>query len=78
MGITRIKLRLEKAYKLKEITKKETLDDCLNHIGEYSDNNRNFEFFWFPHTDTVQTKHSTSLKTHLNDMVWGKDWRCYN
>lgn len=57
MGIiTRIKLRLEKAYKLKEITKKETLDDCLNNFGEYSDNNRNFEFFWFPHTDTVQTK----------------------
>lgn len=54
--ITRIKLKLEKAYKLHEITRKETLEDCLNNLDRYIQDNRNFEFFWFPHTDTVQTK----------------------
>lgn len=57
LGIfTRIKLRLEKAYKLKEVTQKESLSDCMDRLDEYVNENRNFEFFWFPHTDTVQTK----------------------
>ncbi|MBL4706306.1 MAG: hypothetical protein JKY54_17395, partial [Flavobacteriales bacterium] len=52
----KMKLRLDKTYKLKEITQKETLAGCLENFETYRNENRNFEFFWFPHTDTVQTK----------------------
>lgn len=53
---TRVKIRLDKSYKLAEFTQKETLKDCLGKLDERIKENRNFEFFWFPHTNTVQTK----------------------
>jgi FAD-linked oxidoreductase len=54
--ITRMKLQLVKAYKLEEEVRKESLSDCLKNIHKYRTENRNFEFFWFPYTQTVQTK----------------------
>jgi len=73
MGVfTRVKLRLDKAYKLKEETRKESLDDCLANWNEYSQKNRNFEFFWFPHTDTVQTKMLNITDEGFKRHGWGK------
>jgi FAD-linked oxidoreductase len=69
---TRVKLRLDKAYKLKEETRKESLDDCLANWNEYSQKNRNFEFFWFPHTDTVQTKTLNFTDEGFKRHGWGK------
>lgn len=54
--ITRITLRLKPAYKLKYVSKKEKLGDVLDRLEQYKRRNRNFEFYWFPYTDTVQTK----------------------
>ncbi len=54
--ITRVKLQLTSAYKLEETTKKESFEDCMNQMDTYIRENRNFEFFWFPHTELVQTK----------------------
>ncbi|MBT6030111.1 MAG: FAD-binding protein [Crocinitomicaceae bacterium] len=53
---TRVKIRLDKCYRLAEVTQKESLNNCLNQLEVSISENRNFEFFWFPHTDTVQTK----------------------
>jgi len=73
MGIfTRVKLRLDKAYKLKEETRKGSLDHCLANWNEYSQKNRNFEFFWFPHTDTVQTKTLNITDEAFKRHGWGK------
>ena len=54
--ITRMGLRLDPAYKLKYEARKETFDQVLENLEQYKQENRNFEFYWFPYTETVQTK----------------------
>lgn len=54
--ITKIKLRLVPTYKLKYVSVKADLDDTLLNLDKYKQENRNFEFYWFPHTKTVQLK----------------------
>ena len=54
--ITRMGLRLSPAYKLKYNSKKETFDHVLENLEDYKNNNRNFEFYWFPYSETAQTK----------------------
>ncbi len=76
--ITKIKLQLVPAYKLKYVRAKNSLDDCLNNIEKYKKENRNFEFYWFPHTNGVQMKTlnitdeeptKSSFMKYFNDMV---------
>ncbi|MBK9452195.1 MAG: FAD-binding protein [Bacteroidetes bacterium] len=54
--ITRMELQLRPIYKLKYVAKKAKLDDVLAQLEDYKTRNRNFEFYWFPFTQTVQTK----------------------
>lgn len=54
--ITQMKIQLRPAYKLKYVAKKDNLDLVLGNLEEFKQNNRNFEFYWFPFTKTVQTK----------------------
>jgi FAD-linked oxidoreductase len=54
--ITRYKLRVQAAYKLEYVARKAHLKDTLARLPEYRQNTRNFEFYWFPHTQTVQLK----------------------
>ncbi|MES2139104.1 MAG: D-arabinono-1,4-lactone oxidase [Bacteroidota bacterium] len=76
--ITKIKLQLVPAYKLKYVRAKTSLDDCLDNIEKYKSENRNFEFYWFPHTNGVQMKTlnitdeeptKSSFMKYFNDMV---------
>jgi FAD-linked oxidoreductase len=54
--IARVKLQLVPAYKLHYVWRKMTLNDCLENIEKYKQENRNFEFFWVPHTEAVLAK----------------------
>jgi FAD-linked oxidoreductase len=54
--ITRYKLRLLPAFSLEYVARKATLSETLQKLEEYKQNTRNFEFYWFPFTDTVQLK----------------------
>ena len=54
--ITKIKLRLVPTFKLEYVSIKANLDDTLLQLDKYKQENRNFEFYWFPHTKTVQLK----------------------
>jgi FAD-linked oxidoreductase len=57
MGIiTQITLRCVKAYTLTYKAEKENLFQCLDRLDEYNTSTRNFEFYYFPHSETVQTK----------------------
>jgi FAD-linked oxidoreductase len=58
--ITQYEVQLVPAYKLQYIAKKATLDDVLAQLEDYKARNRNFEFYWFPFTQTVQTKESNT------------------
>jgi|APTNR8051073442_1049403.scaffolds.fasta_scaffold01292_3 FAD-linked oxidoreductase len=54
--ITELKLRLEPAYRLHYVHRKGHLDETLENLEDYKRNNRNFEFYWFPYTKSVQLK----------------------
>ncbi|MGH9829055.1 MAG: D-arabinono-1,4-lactone oxidase, partial [Blastocatellia bacterium] len=54
--IAKITLRVLPSYKLKRESSRVTLDHCLSHLDEYKQNNRNFEFFWFPFSEYCQAK----------------------
>ena len=54
--ISHITLRCVPAYKLKYVASKQTVADCLQNLQHNIANNRNYEFYWFPHTDTIQPK----------------------
>ena len=54
--ITEIRLKLVPAYNLKYEIKKGNLEETLDKLEAYKQENRNFEFYWFPHTMAVQLK----------------------
>jgi FAD-linked oxidoreductase len=76
--ITRLEIQTVPAYKLQYVAKKSTLDHVLANLESYKSQNRNFEFYWFPYTQTVQTKESNETSENptprgvgkwLNDIV---------
>ena len=54
--IVKIKLYVDPAYQLTSKSTKTTLIECVANLEETKQSNRNFEFFWFPFTKTVQMK----------------------
>jgi FAD-linked oxidoreductase len=65
--ITRITLKVVEAYRLDYRSTKAKLEDTLDRIDEYNANNRNFEFYWFPYTKTVQLKMSNQTTEKVKD-----------
>lgn len=72
--ITEIELKLEESYILKCISNKETLDTVLNKFDTLNQDARNFEFLWFPYTNTVQTKLTYKLQNSVPIEHKFKDW----
>lgn len=57
MGIiTEVTLQCVPAYRLELRSRKEQLRDVLNTLSQRHRDNRNFEFYWFPHTELAWTK----------------------
>lgn len=54
--ISRIKLKIVPQYKLEYVSKLGYLDDMIDNFHKYNSENRNYEFYWFPHTNKVQLK----------------------
>ncbi|MGI2297234.1 D-arabinono-1,4-lactone oxidase [Paenibacillus sp. GXUN7292] len=54
--IVQVKLRLRKSYILACESKRIKLSDCLGQLKDLAENNRHFEFFWFPYAQTCQVK----------------------
>lgn len=75
--ITELRLQLVPSYKLHYHAYKTTTQNCLNDLERLKEN-RNFEFYYFPHTDSVQIRvmNPTSeaaqpykIGNYLTDMV---------
>lgn len=56
--ITSVTLKTQSAFKLRQDIHKATFAEMLHLWPEYAQGSRHFEFFWIPHTDTVQLKRS--------------------
>ena len=56
--ITELTFKVLPAYKLEFVSKNEHINDVLSQLDAHNNLNRNFEFYWFPHTERTQTKYS--------------------
>lgn len=54
--LTEISLRLVPSYRLKLTRGKMDFETCLAQADAMTRQNRSFEFYWLPHTDTMLTK----------------------
>jgi FAD/FMN-containing dehydrogenase len=72
--LTELTLDLEPAYYLTEKLTKLPFETCLDRFEELRSNNRHFEFFWFPRTDTavVKTLNKTSEENNLPKWTFGE------
>ncbi|WP_223589912.1 D-arabinono-1,4-lactone oxidase [Neobacillus bataviensis] len=76
LGImVKVTLRVIPATVLTYESKRLSLDECFENLKEFRDHYRNFEFFWFPHTDTVQVK---LMKEATNQLPSNRFWRDLN
>lgn len=75
--ITKITFRLDDAYKLEYTSAAGNFDETLEKLEEYNAQNRNFEFYYFPYSNTIQLKISNKtdkpikynkLIAHLSDV----------
>ena len=53
--------------KLVFVAEKADFETTLLNLESYKKNNRNFEFYWFPHTDTVQLKFNNETQEPIKD-----------
>lgn len=68
--ITRIRLRCVPAYRLRLEKRKESLDQVLDNYPTYNRDNRNFEFYWLPYTNTTQTKFTNVTEEAIDQANW--------
>lgn len=73
--IAKVKLRVVPAKRLHFKSQREKLSDCLAQLEDYKNSNDHFEFYWFPHTESVQTKflNQTSAAVTGNNL-----WSSFN
>lgn len=76
--VTEVTLKCVPNYKLKLEKKAEKLTDVLANLNYLNNTNRNFEFYWLPYTNAVQTKYSNitqgktdkdSFLDYFNDVI---------
>lgn len=77
--ITEVTLQCVPSYKLLISNAREDLTDVLADLEDRKEKNRNFEYFWFPYTNTAWTKSSNIVDTgepnkdnflnHLSELV---------
>lgn len=60
--ITEITLQCVPAYRLQLVNKKEPLSTVINTFKDRITNNRNFEFYYFPKSETAWTKTSNTVE----------------
>lgn len=69
--ITEMKFRCLPAYKLYYQAKKENLHEVMQKLERTNSENRNFEFYWFPYSNIVQTKYSNATDKEVIEPGFG-------
>ena len=71
--IVKVKLRVVAARRMHYQGMRKKLDDCLDNLSDYKQNNSHFEFFWFPYTDGVQAKFLNESSAPVSkSTLWGQ------
>jgi FAD-linked oxidoreductase len=76
--ITQISFNVVPAYKLEYTSTAESFEETITKITDYNQHNRNFEYYYFPYSETLQlkisnvtdkpVKHNVAL-AYINDVV---------
>jgi FAD-linked oxidoreductase len=67
--IARVTLRVQPSYRLRRQSRRALVADCLANVEKHKQENRNFEFFWFPYSGYCQAKflnQTTEPPTRVN------------
>ena len=67
--ITEVTLQCVPRYKLKIQNRKEPISEVLSTYHQRNTENRNFEYYWIPYTDTAWTKTSNIVESDEPDKV---------
>lgn len=70
--ISKVRLQTVPAYKLHYQSKRDQLDTCMGDLARHLEENRNFEFYWFPYSDRVQLKKMNETEAAPTNIGWGK------
>ena len=71
-ALTELSLRLVPAFRLKLERGRMSLDDCLAQADALVAANRQFEFYWLPHTETVLTKKWNVTDAPVDEVGFGR------
>lgn len=71
--VSEITLRTEPSYRLELKKSTEDVNEVISNADTYAENNRNFEFFWFPYTDTAVVKRLNKTKDPTHGSTGGFD-----
>lgn len=70
--LTALRLKLEKVYRLRRREWCARTDDCLAHLDELVDQNRNFDFYWYPRRDEVKLRMLNPPEQALRDWPFAR------
>lgn len=73
--IVKVTLRVVPLYRLHQRTFKMDLDECIAQAETLRQQNRNFEFFWFPYTKSVQVKLLNETDLAPSEAKEWSDWK---
>ncbi|GCE45635.1 sugar-1,4-lactone oxidase-like protein/FAD-linked oxidoreductase [Thermosporothrix hazakensis] len=69
--IVKVTLRVVPARRLHYVSRKISLDECLESIDRLKQENSHFEFYWFPYTKWVQIKLMNETQEQVNaGSIW--------
>ena len=51
-----LRIRVQPAYRLHRLEMCASVDDCMEHLTELVESNRNFDFYWYPRSDEVKLR----------------------
>jgi len=70
--IARVTLRVVPARRMRFLSHRERLADCITNLERYKQENSHFEFFWFPYTGWVQAKFLNETESPASGSnLWG-------
>jgi FAD/FMN-containing dehydrogenase len=73
LGIfTEIRLRLLPAFKLRRREWCTRIDTCMEHLDELIEQNRNFDFYWYPRSDEAKLRTLNPLEEEPHDIPYAK------
>jgi FAD-linked oxidoreductase len=78
--LARLRLRVVPSFRLSLVRRRLPLEECLAGLALHRAEHRHFEFFWFPYTDTVQSKALDPTPDSESGRLarWADEWLAEN